>query len=56
MIKYKCKLCEKEFEQYRSLCQHSGRIHKTDSVQFYVDFYLSGIWPICDTLINLNTK
>lgn len=24
------------------------RIHKTNSVNFYVEFYLGGIWPVCE--------
>lgn len=53
---YKCKTCSKEFDSYRSLSQHSGRIHRTNSVQFYVDYHLNGIWPLCKCGCNQTVK
>lgn len=47
MNDYKCKICEKLFNDYDGLRKHVGRTHKVNSYQFYVDFYLNGIWPVC---------
>lgn len=49
MIKneYKCKQCKKSFEKYRSLSYHTNLVHGIPSDQFYVDYYLNGIWPLC---------
>lgn len=45
---YKCLKCENvEFEKYTSLSRHMCRTHKVDTSQFYVDYYLNGIWPLC---------
>jgi hypothetical protein len=48
MPKYKCKLCKDvEFDNYTSLSRHMGRTHKMDTTQFYVDYHLDGVWPLC---------
>ena len=48
MPKYKCKLCkEVEFEKYTSLSRHMGLTHHVSTDQFYVEYYLNGIWPTC---------
>ena len=47
MYEYKCKLCEKEFEKYISLSSHMTRTHEILCDQFYVDYYLNGVWPLC---------
>lgn len=48
MPTYKCTRCENiEFESYDSLRKHSGRIHKIPSEEFYIEFYLGGVRPLC---------
>ena len=48
MTKYKCKLCkEVEFDNYTSLSRHMGRTHNIDTGEFYVDYHLHGLWPLC---------
>lgn len=47
MIEYKCKLCEKEFEKYTSLSRHMCLTHNMESEQFYVDYHLGGVCPLC---------
>lgn len=47
MTNYQCKQCTKSFNSYDSLRKHAGRIHKISSTNFYVDFYLNGVWPTC---------
>jgi hypothetical protein len=44
---YKCKKCNKEFENYDGLRRHMGRIHKINAGNFYCEFYLNGDWPVC---------
>ena len=44
---YKCLKCEKEFDKYGSLSRHVGITHKLPTDQFYVDYYLKGVWPLC---------
>lgn len=45
---YKCKVCNNiEFNNYNSLSKHMSRTHKINSDQFYVDYYLNGVWPLC---------
>jgi len=45
---YRCKICDDvEFDNYTSLSRHMVRTHKMDSIQFYVDYNLNGIWPTC---------
>jgi len=44
---YKCKLCERNFDNYESLRKHNGRIHKIKSEDFYIEFYLNGIHATC---------
>ena len=45
---YKCSKCKNiEFEKYTSLSRHMCRTHKMKSDQFYVDYYLNGVWPLC---------
>ena len=47
MKEYKCKRCDKIFKKYSSLRKHVGRIHKIHSNDFYVEYNLNGIWPLC---------
>ena len=47
MNEFKCQLCKKEFSDYDGLRRHTGRIHKVNSTDFYVEFYLKGEWPVC---------
>jgi very-short-patch-repair endonuclease len=42
-----CPICNSEFNFYHSLRIHSGRCHKINSNQFYVNFYLNGNWQLC---------
>lgn len=44
---YECRRCEKKFEKYESLSKHVGRVHKVHSIDFYVEYYLNGEWPLC---------
>ena len=44
---YECKQCEKKFDNYTSLSRHMGLTHKSDTIQFYVDYHLNGVWPVC---------
>lgn len=44
----KCKRCEKEFKSYDALRRHVGRIHKINSINFYVEFFRGGVWPVCE--------
>ena len=54
---YKCLKCENvEFKSYTSLSRHMGRTHKMDTTQFYVDYNLKGIWPLCKCGCNGETK
>lgn len=53
---YECKLCDKKFNNYESLRKHSGRTHKIPSEQFYVEFYLNGIHPVCKCGCGETTK
>jgi len=53
---FKCKLCEKEFDRYVSLSIHASRTHKINTEQFYVDYYLNGIWPLCKCGCQQKTK
>ena len=46
-MEYKCKRCSKEFETWNSLRKHVSRVHKVNSADFYVEYYLSGVWPVC---------
>lgn len=43
----KCTRCGKEFNSYDSLRRHVGRIHKINTHEFYVEYYLNGVWPTC---------
>ena len=47
MSEYKCEKCNIEFSEYDTLRRHTAKKHKINSYQFYVDFYLGGIWPTC---------
>jgi hypothetical protein len=47
MDEYQCRKCSKSFNSYGSLRKHTSKIHKIQSQQFYVDFYLGGVWPKC---------
>lgn len=53
---FKCKLCDKEYNNYNSLVKHANRTHKLERRQFYVDYYLNGIWPICACGCGQKTK
>lgn len=44
---YQCKQCEKKFDNYTSLSRHMGLTHKIDTIQFYVDYNLNSVWPVC---------
>ena len=44
---YKCDKCNIEFSTYDIFRRHNAKKHKINSYQFYVDFYLNGIWPTC---------
>lgn len=56
MDKFKCKRCEREFESYNSLRKHTSRIHKIKSSDFYVEFYLDGVYPLCKCGCGKNVK
>lgn len=43
----KCNNCNKELETYDALRRHTGRVHKISSIDFFVEYNLSGIWPVC---------
>ena len=45
--KYNCQICQRQFKSYDLLRRHGYRSHKIISNQFYVDFYLNSIWPLC---------
>lgn len=47
MEKFQCKQCQKSFGVYDGLRRHMSRVHKVNSTNFYVEFYLNGIWPLC---------
>jgi hypothetical protein len=54
---YKCKICENiEFDKYTSLSRHMCRTHKMESEQFYVDYNLTGVWPLCKCGCNQKVK
>jgi hypothetical protein len=44
---FKCKRCNKDFENYDSLRRHTSKIHKIHGTKFYVEFYLNNLWPAC---------
>ena len=44
---YNCPKCKKKFEKYVSMSRHVGLSHDVDTTQFYVDYWLSGEWPLC---------
>jgi hypothetical protein len=44
---YKCSKCDGSFEKYKSLSLHMYRTHDVPPTQFYVDYYLNGVWPLC---------
>jgi len=44
---FKCKICTKKFNNYDSLRKHMGRIHKINSTNFYIQFYLNNKRPTC---------
>lgn len=44
---YQCKQCEKQFDFYTSLSRHMGLTHHVDTIKFYVDYNLNGVWPVC---------
>ena len=43
----KCKRCRKIFSEYSPLRQHTSRVHKIRSQDFYVEWYLKGKYPTC---------
>ena len=47
MLDFKCKRCNKILESYESLRKHTSRLHHINSHDFYVEFYLNGIYPLC---------
>jgi hypothetical protein len=47
MQAHKCSRCDKTFETYDQLRRHTGRIHKVNSTDFYVEIHLNGVWPTC---------
>ena len=56
MNEFKCKLCDKQYNNYNSLVKHANRTHKLERRQFYVDYYLNGIWPLCGCGCGKQTK
>jgi len=44
---YICNRCKKEFSEYSSLSKHTSRLHKIDSITFYVEYNLDNKWPTC---------
>ena len=45
---YKCNKCEcGGFDNYNSLSRHMGLTHKMDTTEFFVEYNLGGIWPLC---------
>lgn len=56
MYEYKCKICNREFEKYKSLTKHVSRTHKIFIEQVHVDYKLNGIWPTCKCGCGEKTK
>lgn len=44
---YKCTRCTSSFNTYESLRKHVARMHKISSENFYVEYKLNGIKPLC---------
>ena len=44
---YKCNRCKNCYDKYESLSRHMGITHKMNTIQFYVEYNLNGIWPTC---------
>lgn len=54
---YKCLKCENvEFKSYTLLSRHMIRTHGISRDQFFIDFYLNGIHPLCKCGCNQKTK
>lgn len=47
MQKYICSRSGKEFKSYDALRRSVGKVYKINSIDFYVEFNLNGIWPVC---------
>lgn len=44
---FKCSKCNREFNSYKGLQNHSSRTHKLNAEQLYVDYYYNSKWPLC---------
>jgi very-short-patch-repair endonuclease len=42
-----CKICNKSFKTVESLKRHMRKLHEMSKEDFYVDFYLNGVYPTC---------
>jgi very-short-patch-repair endonuclease len=42
-----CKYCQKDFKQLSTLRKHTAMVHKIKSEDFYVDYVLNGVRPMC---------
>ncbi len=45
---FKCKYCDIEYEKFGLLTNHANKTHKISTAQMYVDYFLNGLWPICE--------
>jgi hypothetical protein len=53
---YKCKICGVEFEEYNSLSRHTSKSHQIKVDECFVNYKLSGVWPLCKCGCNQKTK
>ena len=53
---FTCKICNKEFNNYKGLQTHSNLTHKIPSATFYVNFFLDGVRPTCKCGCGEETK
>lgn len=53
---YKCNKCDRKFEKYASLSKHASRTHNIKFEEFYVEYNLNGIWPLCKCGCNQKVK
>jgi len=56
MKTHKCKICNTQYKTHNGLAKHLNRTHKINFENYYIEYYLDGVRPLCECGCGKPTK